>query len=237
MRLLLVEDERDLATAIIRALARDGHAIDAALSIAEATDALLGANYDVVILDLVLPDGNGLDLLRDFRDGAISGPEHPPSPPARVLILTARSGIDDRVLGLDVGADDYLTKPFEISELRARVRALLRRDTSGNGSILHAGRLSLDAARHEVRDEGQLLALSPKEFAVLEYLMMRPDVVVSPEELLEHVWDANADPFTATVRVTVGTLRRKLTGPDGRAPILTVPRRGYRLVGNEREAH
>jgi DNA-binding response OmpR family regulator len=148
-----------------------------------------------------------------------------------VLMLTARGSLDDRVRGLDAGADDYLVKPFEIDELKARVRALLRRDVSGTGTVLTVGDLTLDSARHDARLRGELLQLSPKEFGVLSYLMTRPGLVVSSEDLLEHVWDAHADPFTATVRVTVGTLRRKLTGAArGLSLIETVPRRGYRLL-------
>jgi DNA-binding response OmpR family regulator len=143
----------------------------------------------------------------------------------RVLMLTARGGLDDRVRGLDEGADDYLVKPFALAELLARVRALLRRDTAGTSAVRTVGDLVLDVARHVVTLRGERLTLTPKEFGVLEYLMVRPGHVVSSEELLEHVWDANADPFTQTVRVTVGTLRRKL----GEGSIETVVGRGYRL--------
>jgi DNA-binding response OmpR family regulator len=129
------------------------------------------------------------------------------------------------VRGLDEGADDYLVKPFALAELLARVRALLRRDTGGGTSVLEVGDIRLDVARHEASVDGEALHLTPKEFGVLEYLMTRPGHVVSAEELLEHVWDENADPFTQTVRVTVGTLRRKLGGET----IETVVGRGYRL--------
>jgi DNA-binding response OmpR family regulator len=140
-------------------------------------------------------------------------------------MLTARGGLDDRVRGLDEGADDYLVKPFHLAELQARIRALLRRDTNGTTARLTVGELVLDTARHTVALRGKALNLTNKEFGVLEYLMTRPGHVVSSEELLEHVWDANADPFTQTVRVTVGTLRRKL----GEGSIETVVGRGYRL--------
>ncbi len=231
MRLLVVEDEVDLASAVRRALVRDRHAVDLAGTAGEAVDALVSASYDVVLLDVVLPDGNGFDLLRRVRDGELAGPAYPGEPAPRVLMLTARGQLDDRVRGLDAGADDYLVKPFEIDELLARVRALLRRDVSGTSAVLTNGELTVDVARHEARRSGELLPLSPKEFGVLAYLMTRPGVVVSSEDLLEHVWDANADPFTATVRVTVGTLRRKIaSAPSGTSLIETVPRRGYRLV-------
>jgi DNA-binding response OmpR family regulator len=140
-------------------------------------------------------------------------------------MLTARGGLADRVRGLDEGADDYLVKPFALEELLARIRALLRRDTGGGTAVLTVGSLRLDAARHEAFRGGEPLPLTRKEFGVLEYLMTRPGTVVPAEELLEHVWDANADPFTQTVRVTVGTLRRKLGG----SLIETVVGHGYRL--------
>jgi DNA-binding response OmpR family regulator len=143
-------------------------------------------------------------------------------------MLTARGDLTDRVRGLDDGADDYLVKPFHLAELQARIRALLRRDTNGTTARLTVGDIVLDAARHEVTVRSVPLILTRKEFGVLEYLMTRPGRVVSGEELLEHVWDANADPFTQTVRVTVGTLRRKL----GEGSIETVVGSGYRLTGS-----
>ena len=227
MRLLLVEDEEDLASALRRVLMRDRHAVDVAGTVAEAVDRLVATSYDLVVLDVVLPDGSGFDLLERIRDGELKGPE---GTEARVLMLTARGRTEDRVRGLDSGADDYLTKPFEVAELQARVRALLRRDTAGSGARLRVGPLELDTARHEATCAGAALTLSPKEFALLAYLMTRPGLVVSSEELPEHVWDENADPFTSTVRVTLGTLRRKLVAAGaGEDVIDTVPRRGYRL--------
>jgi DNA-binding response OmpR family regulator len=147
----------------------------------------------------------------------------------RVLMLTARASLADRVRGLDEGADDYLTKPFALVELLARIRALMRRDVTAGSAVLEVGGLVLDSARHAAARDGRELSLTLKEFGVLRYLMSRPGHVVSAEELLEHVWDENADPFTQSVRVTVGTLRRKLT-IDGEDPLLeTVIGRGYRL--------
>jgi DNA-binding response OmpR family regulator len=222
MRLLVVEDAHDLASALRVGLGRAGYAVDIALTGADAV-AKLGVNaYDLLVLDLNLPDADGFALCRGVRDGSIAGPS---GPELRILMLTARGELTDRVRGLDEGADDYLVKPFALAELLARVRALLRRDTGGAGAVLTVGPLTLDAARHAASRDGAPLALTNKEFGVLEYLMTRPGRVVSSEELLEHVWDANADPFTQTVRVTVGTLRRKLP-PDA---IETVVGRGYRL--------
>jgi DNA-binding response OmpR family regulator len=222
MRLLVVEDEEDLAEGLRVGLARTGYAVDVAFDAAQAYDRLTVNEYDLMLLDVNLPDGNGFDLCRSLRTGELPTPG---DGDPRVLMLTARGGLDDRVRGLDDGADDYLVKPFHLAELLARVRALLRRDGGGGSSQLTVGDVVLDAARHTVTVAGRPLSLTPKEFGVLEYLMTRPGHVVSSEELLEHVWDANADPFTQTVRVTVGTLRRKL----GEGSIETVVGRGYRL--------
>jgi len=222
MRLLVVEDEEDLAEGLRVGLARTGYAVDVALDVAEAYDRLTVNEYDLMLLDINLPDGDGFTLCRSLRNGEV---DTPGDGDLRVLMLTARGGLDDRVRGLDEGADDYLVKPFALAELLARVRALLRRDTAGTSAVLTVGDVVMDVARHVVTLRGDRLALTPKEFGVLEYLMVRPGHVVSSEELLEHVWDANADPFTQTVRVTVGTLRRKL----GEGSIETVVGRGYRL--------
>jgi DNA-binding response OmpR family regulator len=218
----VVEDEEDLAEGLRVGLARTGYAVDVALDAAEAYDRLTVNEYDLMLLDVNLPDGDGFTLCRSLRNGEV---DTPGETDLRVLMLTARGGLEDRVRGLDEGADDYLVKPFALAELLARVRALLRRDTAGTSSVLTVGDVVLDVARHVATLRGERLTLTPKEFGVLEYLMIRPGHVVSSEELLEHVWDANADPFTQTVRVTVGTLRRKL----GEGSIETVVGRGYRL--------
>jgi DNA-binding response OmpR family regulator len=222
MRLLVVEDEEDLAEGLRVGLARNGYAVDVAGGATQAYDRLTVNEYDLLLLDINLPDGDGFTLCRRLRDGEV---ETPGDAGLRVLMLTARGTLDDRVRGLDGGADDYLVKPFHLAELLARIRALLRRDTGGGTAVLTVGGIVLDTARHTASAGGAPLALTPKEFGVLEYLMRRPGHVVSSEELLEHVWDANADPFTQTVRVTVGTLRRKLGGGS----IETVVGRGYRL--------
>jgi DNA-binding response OmpR family regulator len=144
-------------------------------------------------------------------------------------MLTAPDSLDDRVAGLDDGADDYLVKPFDFAELTARIRALLRRDAARSAATLSAGSLTLDSARREARRDGRPLDLTAKEFALLRYLISRPGDVISEGELLTHVWDENANPYTKTVRVTIATLRRKLAGPGERQPIETVIGSGYRL--------
>jgi DNA-binding response OmpR family regulator len=221
-----VEDEEGLVSALRTGLARAGYAVDAAGTGAEAIEKLATTAYDLLILDITLPDMTGLEICRALRRGEI---ETASGSDLRVLMLTARASLADRVRGLDEGADDYLTKPFALVELLARIRALLRRDVTAGSAVLEVGGLILDSARHAAARDGRELSLTLKEFGVLRYLMSRPGHVVSAEELLEHVWDENADPFTQSVRVTVGTLRRKLT-IDGEEPLLeTVIGRGYRL--------
>jgi DNA-binding response OmpR family regulator len=232
VRLLLVEDEEDLAEALRFGLSRAGYAVDVALTAADAVDRLLVNAYDLLVLDLNLPDRDGLDVCRDVRAGALD--DGPNGRDTRILVLTARSALEHRVAGLDAGADDYLVKPFALPELLARVRALLRREVAGGSAELVVGELVLDTARRSARLGEQELRLTNKELGVLEYLMRRPGHVVPAEELLEHVWDENADPFTQTVRVTVGTLRRKLAsaGNDseaGEGLVETVVGQGYRL--------
>ncbi|MEU6038001.1 response regulator transcription factor [Actinomadura sp. NPDC047616] len=226
MRVLVVEDEEDLVEALRYGLVRADYAVDVAPDVETATHKLYAAAYDLMILDLNLPDGDGFDLCGRIRSGELDGQS---GPDLRILMLTARDRLADRVRGLDEGADDYLVKPFAFPELLARVRALLRRDSGGGSAVWTVGDLRLDTGRREAFRGERRLQLTPKEFAVLRYLMSRPGQVVSAEELLEHVWDENADPFTNTVRVTVGTLRRKLAASDEEQLIETVVRHGYRL--------
>lgn len=221
MRLLVVEDEPDLADVIARGLRRDGHAVDVALRSLDADLKLRSAGYDVVVLDWNLPDGSGLQLCRDLTSGDIPTLEDRP----RILMLTARDEVGDRVAGLDAGADDYLVKPFAFAELSARVRALIRRDTD-SAPILDVGPLELDHARFVATRDGARLDLTAKEFALLHYFMANAGVVMSQEHLLEHVWDEMTDPLTNVVRVTVSNLRKKLGEPQ---LITTVAGRGYRL--------
>ena len=227
MRILIVEDELDLTTALATGLRREGYAIDTATTAADARKRLDDAPYDVVCLDLGLPDADGREICRKLRAGEMGVPG---AAPPRVLMLTARDGLDDRVGGLDDGADDYLVKPFSFAELAARVRALARRATINGGATIRLGSLELDVARHEAHRHEHRLDLTPKEFALLRYFMLHPGEVLTPERLLEHVWDDRADPFTNTVRVTISNLRRKLADAGSGQPIETVVGVGYRFV-------
>jgi DNA-binding response OmpR family regulator len=221
MRVLVVEDERDLADAIAGGLRREGYAVDLAHAGDEALVKARVYPYDLICLDLNLPGTGGREVCRTIR--AEERPDGAPQP--RILMLTARATVEDRISGLDDGADDYLVKPFELGELAARARALLRRPGDAGPPPLRVGSLELDPARHEATQDGVPLALTPKEFALLRYFMSRPGEALSEFELLTHVWDENANPLTRTVRVTVMTLRRKLAGD----PIETVHGAGYRL--------
>jgi DNA-binding response OmpR family regulator len=222
MRVLVVEDEEDLALAIATGLRREGYAVDVALDGSDAMDKLRLNPYDVVCLDLNLPGMDGRELARKARSEAVTE-----NGPPRILMVTARDSVEDRVGGLDDGADDYLVKPFDFRELSARVRAVLRRPPSESSGTLTVGDLELDTARHQARRAGTELDLTAKEFALLRYFMSHPGRVLSQEELLEHVWDEHADLFSSSrVRVAIMGLRRKL-GPD--QPIETVVGSGYRL--------
>jgi DNA-binding response OmpR family regulator len=220
---LVVDDEVELAEAVARGLRREGYAVDVAFDGDEALTKAYVNGYDLLCLDITMPGTDGREVCRRIRATDLD-------PQPRVLMLTARDSLDDRVAGLDDGADDYLVKPFAFPELLARVRSLLRRDTSAASSVFTVGEVVLDDARHEARRGDRRLDLTAKEFALLRYFMTRPGEVLSQEVLLEHVWDEHADPFTNTVRVTVGTLRRKLAIDDEEPLIETVIGRGYRLL-------
>ncbi len=224
MRVLVVDDETDLAEAVARGLQREGYAVDTAFGGVEALEKLAISEYDLVCLDVTMPDVDGREVCRSIRSGATLDPA------TRVLMLTARDAVEDRVGGLDDGADDYLVKPFAFPELAARVRTLLRRDSPAGDALLAVGDIELDTARRMVTRSGVEVGLTTKEFALLRYFMLHPGEVLSQEHLLEHVWDEHADPFTNTVRVTVGTLRRKLSAQDEPTAIETVVGAGYRLL-------
>jgi DNA-binding response OmpR family regulator len=215
MRVLIVEDHQRLAGAVAEGLRREGMAVDISLDGADALAHVSVNRYDVVVLDRDLPRVHGDQVCRRLAA------EHRET---RVLMLTAASTISDRVEGLELGADDYLPKPFEFAELVARVRALGRRAVTALPTRLERGDLTLDPARRVAFRGPRRLELSPKEFAVLEYLLAADGRVISAEELLTRVWDETADPFTSTVKTTIGRLRAKLGDPP---VIRTVREAGY----------
>ncbi|MFI7523434.1 response regulator transcription factor [Micromonospora globbae] len=217
MRVLLVEDEQPLAGYIAVGLRKHGFAVDVAFDGRSALDKCALTAYDVVVLDRDLPVLHGDAVCRWLaQDGS-----------ARILMLTASGTVEDRVGGLTLGADDYLGKPFAFSELVARVRALARRSAPARPPVLRRADVVLDPARRAAERAGRLLSLTPKEFGVLEELLAAGGDVVSAETLLEKVWDEHADPFTNAIRITIGTLRRKLGDP----PLIeTVTGAGYRMM-------
>lgn len=217
MRVLVVEDEQLLADAVATGLRREAMAVDVVYDGEAALERVAVNDYDVVVLDRDLPLVHGDDVCRAVIDTGL---------PTRILMLTASGDVSDRVEGLELGADDYLPKPFAFSELTARVRALGRRAVTALPPVLERAGIRLDPNRREVMRDGNAIHLSPKEFAVLEVLMRADGSVVSAEQMLEKAWDENTDPFTNVVRVTVMTLRRKLGEP---AVIMTVPGAGYRI--------
>jgi DNA-binding response OmpR family regulator len=217
MRVLVVEDHPRLAETVATVLRREGMAVDLAFDGREALGRVALADYDVVVLDRDLPGVHGDEVCRAMvADGR----------PSRVLMLTAAGSLEDRVEGLGIGADDYLAKPFHLVELVARVRALSRRSRPALAPTLIHCDLELDSARHRVTRAGKPIALSPKEFAVLELLLGAEGAVVSSEQMLERAWDDAVDPFTNTVRMTMSRLRAKLGDP----PVIeTVTPVGYRI--------
>ena len=221
MRLLVVEDDVALGQILVRGLTEDGYAVDLEATSAGAQHAVDHSDYDLVILDLGLPDGDGVTLCRRLRERQMRVP---------VLMLTARDGLNDKVAGLDAGADDYLTKPFDYLELAARVRALLRRPPETTGPILQVGDIRLDPASHTVWRGAIVVPLTAREFSLLEYLMRRPGDVLTRTELLDHVWDANYDGLSNAVDVHIANLRRKLAIPGSDVPIDTIRGVGYQLA-------
>jgi two-component system OmpR family response regulator len=221
VRLLVVEDAPKLLQIVISRLREEGYAADGAATGAEGVRLALDSPYDAIVLDLRLPDMDGVDVCRHLRQAGCWTP---------VLMLTARDGVDDRVRGLDVGADDYLTKPFAFPELFARVRALVRRGAVERPALLVAGDLVLSPAERTVTRSGRRIDLTVKEFALLEYLMRHPGVALGRERLIAHVWDGRYDGDSNIIDVNVRGLREKIDRPFGRDTIETVRGVGYRLV-------
>lgn len=218
MRLLIAEDDTKLLTALARGLRAEGYAVDVAATGDAALFQARVYEYDAVILDVMMPGPDGIAVCAALRREGRWAP---------VLMLTARDGVNDRIRGLDAGADDYLIKPFEFGELVARVRALLRRGAPERPAVLSVGELEVDPAARSVTLAGRAVVLTAREFAVLELLARRAGEVVSRADLLDHVWDQNYEGSTNIVDVYVGYLRRKLEEPVGRPLIRTVRGAGY----------
>jgi DNA-binding response OmpR family regulator len=227
VRLLIVEDERDLAAHLAKGLREEGFAVDLAATLAEARERAIDAPYDLVLLDRRLPDGDGHSLLGEWRGQGLAAP---------VLVLTARDLLSDKIAALDAGADDYLTKPFAFAELLARVRALLRRRGLEPAAVLEIDDLRLDRTARLAERGGEALELTPKEFALLEYLMLRPGAVSSRAEIAEHVWDLSYEARSNVIDVIVARLRRKLEAGGRERLIQSVPGVGYAVRGRERKS-
>ena len=223
MRILLVEDEVKMARAVRRGLEREGYSVHVAPDGEEALFHATERDYDAVILDVTLPGLDGFAVCDALRRRNRWMP---------VLMLTARDAVEDRIRGLDVGADDYLVKPFSFGELMARLRAVIRRKPGERPSVLTVGDVILDPAAHSVARAGRSVELSPREFALLEYLMHHPGEVVTRAQILEHVWDYNYEGISNVVNVYVGYLRKKLDGPFEGPFIRTVRGVGYMVEGS-----
>ncbi len=221
MRILIVEDNRSLNQSLLRSLEEDGHAVDAAFDGSEGEYLAEVTEYDTIILDIMLPKKNGLEVCRALRHKGLRTP---------ILTLTARDAIEDRVTGLDSGADDYLVKPFAMAELRARLRALMRRDLPDKSGELQVGDLTLDPATHKVERGGKQIDLTSKEFALLEYFMRNPERLITREMAEEHVWDYDYEGVSNVIDVYIRRLRRKVDDPFTIKLLETVRGAGYRLV-------
>ena len=221
MQLLLVEDQKRLAGLLKRSLIEDGYVVDIASDGQEAIDKFDINNYDLIILDIMLPVKDGIEVCQEIRQSNTDIP---------ILMLTALDGVDDRIKGLDSGADDYLAKPFSDGELSARVRALLRRSSNGRPTILTVGELVLNPATKNVMYKGTLLPLTAKEYTLLSYFMYHAGELLSKNDLLEHVWDMNYDGLSNVVETYVRYLRKRLRDVDSSKELITTVRNlGYRL--------
>ena len=226
MRILLVEDNHRLSDSLRATLVDDGYAVDVAYDGQEGEEMALFTPYDVLILDVMLPKRDGIEVCRSLRNQKVASP---------ILMLTARDGLDDRVLGLDSGADDYLIKPFEIKELRARLRALMRRESGNKSGNILVDDLRLDPATHYVWRGESPLDLTAKEYALLEYLMRNPNRLITREMVVAHLWDYDQTIASNVVDVYIRRLRRKVDDPYDVKLIETIRGAGYRLRDPERK--
>lgn len=226
MRILLVEDERDLAEAVAEGLDFDGYSVEIASDGIRASELLAYEKFDLVLLDLNLPGKDGIDILQNLRSHDTE---------TKVLVLSARDAVENRVKGLDAGANDYLVKPFDFAELEARIRNLLRWEFTNRKDTIVAGDLSLDTRTRIIRARETEIPLRRKELDILETLMLRSGETISQEELLERAWSSDRNMFSNAVRVHISALRKKLNAALGYDPIQTVVGKGYMLQKNAGE--
>jgi len=219
-KILLIDDDIDLATVISAWLTSESHSVEMVHAGHEALERLRLCQYDLVLLDWQLPEISGLEILRSYRNEKGLTP---------VIMLTGNKSIDDKASGLDVGADDYLTKPFHMMELSARIRAVLRRTTGSPSNVLRVGGLVLDPSKHKVLKDAVEVTLLPREFALLEFLMRHPDTVFSSESLLQRVWHSDSEATVEAIRTCIKRLRQKIDQDDDNSVIQTVARIGYKL--------
>lgn len=220
MKLLIIEDEPDMRNALKKGFIKKGYLVDTAEDGEEGSYLALVNTYDVIVLDLNLPGKDGLEILQEIRDR---------SKTQRVIILSARSSVPDKITGLDMGANDYLAKPFDFMELEARVRSLARREMVQNDTKINIHNLVIDTVQKKVSYNGEKIELTPKEYAILEYLGIHSGKTVSAEELIEHVWESDIDLFSVSVKVHMSKLRKKLEDATGKSYIETIRGRGYLL--------
>jgi DNA-binding response OmpR family regulator len=226
MRILVVEDEHKIANAIKEGLEHESYAVDVMYSGNEGYDMAVSEDYDVIILDVMLPGMDGVTICKKLREENIHTP---------ILILTAKSQIEDKVLGFNSGADDYLTKPFAFAELLVRIRALTRRPQNSLGTILKVDDLTLDTINYEVKRAGQKIRLSNKEYSLLEYLMRHKDETLTKEQIIGHVWDYDADVLPNSVEVYINHLRKKIDEPYSNKPLIHTIKgfSGYKMSEEE----
>lgn len=223
MRLLIVEDEKNLCDMIAKNLYGAGYEVDTSYDGDDALDCILSEDYDLIVLDLNLPGTDGMDILKELRKK---------NEETKVIILSAKSQIADKVAGLDAGANDYLEKPFHLQELEARIRSLTRRKFVQKDVCLHCGEIKFDTKKREAYAKEKPVSLTRKENGILEYLLLNQGRPISQEELIEHVWDASVDSFSGSIRVHMSSLRKKLKAILGYDPIINKIGEGYKIVEN-----
>ncbi|MDQ0359330.1 response regulator transcription factor [Breznakia pachnodae] len=223
MKILIIEDNKDLSFFMKTGLKKYGFQIDTADDAEEGEEKLLINQYDVMLLDLNLPDKDGLLILDNMRTNGVDLP---------VIIITARKEVEDRIKGLDIGADDYMVKPFELTELNSRIHAVIRRFHGRTNPVINIGKISVHPTNRTASISGKELVLKPKEFDILEYLAQKYPAVVSSEEIAEHVYDENYDPFSSVLRVHIARLRKKVISIGGEQMFVTIRGKGYTLCGD-----